>query len=169
MSDPPVFDALYACVEYNEWRGAALKKFKFQREMIYGECWAYVLDQHLSRLDPSWLKVPWITVPIHWKRYWIRGFNQTDWLLRRIKSLHVMYALQKIKNTRRQSLGHSRERMRRQTGSFRWREGVPIMPHVVLFEDVVTTMSTISEVARVCKSMGVQRVDVVTLMRTLPS
>ncbi len=110
-----------------------------------------------------------IPVPIHRDRWEERGFNQAAIIARYCGSslgIQVEHAIvQRVVNTVSQTeLSRSRRRknMRR---AFNIKETVKCS-HVAIIDDVMTTGSTVSELARLLKKSGVSRVDVWVFGRT---
>ncbi len=105
-----------------------------------------------------------IPVPLHPKRLRQRGYNQSLELAKCITKqtgIPLDYkSAQRIKNTQPQTfLTHSQQRQKNLKDAFQvtlnqnWQ-------HIVLIDDVMTTGSTVKELALMFKKIGVKRVDV---------
>ena len=75
--------------------------------------------------------------------------------------------LRKTRRTPRQAALGRKARLVNLRGAFSIRRGVKIPSHVVIVDDVLTTGSTVGECARVLKKAGAERVDVITVARSL--
>jgi ComF family protein len=109
-----------------------------------------------------------IVVPLHDARLRERGYNQALELaqpLSRALRLNLCDVLMRTRQTTAQTGLDAVQRRRNLRGAFAVREGVALPPHVALFDDVMTTGSTLRECARVLRRAGVARVDVWALAR----
>lgn len=126
--------------------------------------WLERLPQHPFASDA--LLVP---IPMHWQRYWKRGFNQTARLAQQLSQhtgLPVLRALaQPHKTPMLQGLKASTRR--RQIRNRFVVTGEVTQRHLILIDDVMTTGSTANEAARLLLRHGAARVDVWTLCRVL--
>lgn len=109
-------------------------------------------------------------VPLHWWRRWTRGYNQSEAVARELaRALGVAFAPKLLRRVRwtPQQVQPTREARRENVkGAFRTRRGARIDGKTVLVvDDVMTTGSTLSEVARALKAGGVARVVVAVLAR----
>jgi ComF family protein len=109
-----------------------------------------------------------VPVPLHSKRHRQRGFNQARELARPIRSvLDVPIADGLIARAAAAPpqaelpLDRRRQNIRNQ---FQCRHRPP--PHVAIIDDVVTSASTVAELARCLKRAGAERVDVYAVART---
>lgn len=105
-------------------------------------------------------------VPLHAKRLWWRGFNQSELLARAIFGpKKVRRLLLRRKDTRPQARLSARERARNVRGAFKTREGGLSGKKVLLFDDVFTTGATAGECARTLLSAGVGEVWLAVVAR----
>jgi len=113
-----------------------------------------------------------VPVPLHWTRLFRRRYNQAavlaqaihaaggppvgvDWLIRR-------------RRTPSQGKRNAAARERNVQGAFRANPNRAIKGRrIVLIDDVFTTGATVGECARVLRRAGAERVDVLTLSRTV--
>lgn len=108
-----------------------------------------------------------VPAPLHWRRRFSRGFNQSDLLARRIagaRRLPVIRALARVKNTASQTGLTPAQRRANLAGAFRARKRVEGM-RVLLVDDVLTTGSTADACARALKKAGARSVTVITVAR----
>lgn len=100
-----------------------------------------------------------IPVPLHKKRFKIRGFNQAELLAQNFaKSLgfECLKLLQKTKATKRQVELEGAERLKNLEGAF---SVLPMPPSlgerkIILVDDVATTGATLNECAKVLRAQG---------------
>ena len=109
-----------------------------------------------------------IPVPLHWRRHFKRGFNQSLMLangLSRVKQVPCYHrALIRQAATRPQSSLAFKQRKSNVKGAFKVKS-LPNLSHVAIIDDVLTTGMTANELAKVLKLSGVIRVDVWCLCR----
>jgi ComF family protein len=109
-----------------------------------------------------------IPVPLHWRRYYSRGFNQAADLARPL-SRHfgipiVRACLRRVRYTRPQVLLSAEERSTNIKNAFRvTRPGKIAGKNLLLIDDVITSGSTLNECARVLKKSGASTVTLLTL------
>ena len=109
-------------------------------------------------------------VPLHWWRRWTRGYNQSEAAARELaRGVGVAFAPRLLRRVRwtPQQVQPTREARRENVkGAFRTRTSARIEGRTVLVvDDVMTTGSTLGEVARVLKTGGAGRVVVAVLAR----
>jgi len=109
-----------------------------------------------------------IPVPLHWRRLWQRGYNQSQELARIVAAeLGLRVATRALKRVRagQDQIGLDRkERRRNVRGAFvatRRLDGL----RIALLDDVMTTGSTLDEIARCCRKAGARRVDAWSIAR----
>ena len=109
-----------------------------------------------------------IPVPLHKKRRWERGFNQSFEIAREIGRrggiAFASGALLKVKSTPPQTSLERRERMENVRGAYALgRKNIVAGKVVLLVDDVFTTGSTIGECARVLRRGGAADVRGLTI------
>ncbi|MEZ5356288.1 MAG: ComF family protein [Bryobacteraceae bacterium] len=109
-----------------------------------------------------------VPVPIHWRRRWMRGFNQAELLaadLSRRTGIPVAEALERRHRPAQAGLS-SAARRRNAAGAFSIAAGAALAGRkILLIDDVLTTGSTAAACASVLKRAGAARVSVLTLAR----
>jgi ComF family protein len=153
--------------------GQLIKKFKFHRSPELARTLARLLllnwlqirrEQYLNRPDVI------LAVPLQNQRCWQRGYNQSDLLARPLAHwLGCEYrpaALRRIRSTVPQQRLVARLRRRNLRGAFRCAENFSGQ-HVALLDDVVTTGSTVAEIAKLLQAQGVASLQVWCVCRTL--
>lgn len=110
-----------------------------------------------------------VPVPLHWRRYWERGYNQADALaqgLARRLSLRLAHPLQRVVATPHLARAGRAERARMMRVAFRAKATRGLQGRsVLLVDDILTTGATTGAAARVLKRAGAARVVVVVVGR----
>ncbi len=111
-----------------------------------------------------------ISVPLWQRRHWRRGFNQSDLLCQPLSRwLHCRWDSEAVTRTRATATQHflsARLRKRNLKNAFRLE--LPVQGrHMVIVDDVVTTGSTVAEIAQLLLRNGAATVRVWCLCRTL--
>jgi len=132
-------------------------------ELIWQQC-----GSRLELLQPD-VVVP---VPMHWRRRWAHGTNSAELLAERLaRHLRAPLATGLLRRTRHTAPQFSlppSERPANVRGAFAVRPGYHVREaRVLVVDDILTTCSTCSAVARVLKQRGAGHVAVVAAARTL--
>lgn len=166
LQKAPPYDRAWSPFLYAQPLEWMIHQFKFNAKLYMGRLLA---DMAIARL-PARLERPEciIPVPLHPRRLRQRGFNQSMELAHYLgTALTVPVDVRrchKIIHTEAQTGKTARQRRRNVRHAFRF-DNRPQYRHVVLLDDVITTASTVSELARVLKAQGVQRVDTWSIAR----
>ncbi len=173
IADPPPFERARAAVSYGGVARDMVQALKY-RDRTDLAPWlakwmARVGAELVAEAD---LVVP---VPLHRRRFFSRGFNQSAELGRALaKQGGVPFspsALRRVKPTRRQVGLERGEREANVRGAFRVPpEAGPAVAgrRILLVDDVYTTGATVRAAARALKRGGAGAVDVLTFARVLP-
>lgn len=109
-----------------------------------------------------------IPMPLHPSRLKQRGFNQSELLVLPLaKALSIPVdtrVCRRVKNTEHQTGKTAEQRRQNIKAAFTYTHRQEYQ-HVALFDDVVTTASSVSELSRTLLKQGVARVDVWSLAR----
>ncbi len=122
---------------------------------------AIPLDERFDAVTP---------VPLHWRKQWQRGFNQSELLARAIarrRGIAVVSALWRARSTQVQAGLSNSERRKNVAAAFRCRRAGQTLTgqRVLLIDDVMTTGSTAAACARALKQAGAARVVLATVAR----
>lgn len=109
-------------------------------------------------------------IPLHWKRKWIRGFNQSESIARELAAglqvPFVRHLLRRVRETTQQIQPTREARRENVKGAFRVLNGARLAGKAVLLvDDVMTTGSTLGEAARTLRAAGAARVVAAVLAR----
>ena len=120
-------------------------------------------DEGLPPLD---VVVP---MPLHWRRRWKRGFNQSEILARAVakkRRLPLIDAVLRVRATAVQAGLSNSNRRKNVAGAFRVPRNSKIAgKNVLLIDDVMTTGSTAAACAAALKHAGARSVTLLTLAR----
>jgi ComF family protein len=136
---------------------------KRRRHAELAELLGYIWAEHsAARLQAEACDAV-VPVPLHWRRRWWRGYNQSDTLARHLAARLGLACqprwLRRIRHTPQQTLQTPAERRTNVRGAFAAAPGTDLSGQAVLLvDDVMTTGSTCSEAARALKRAGAVRV-----------
>lgn len=169
----PPWQRLVFVDDYRPPLGDLVKRFKFSGTTALGPVLArLLLLQILTRRREGTL--PAVTmilaVPLHRHRAWRRGFNQSHqlahYLSRWLKRPYYPWGIRRTRATAIQHFLPARRRRINLRRAFRLELSVR-GHHIAIVDDVVTTGSTVAEIARLLKRNGAATVQIWCLCRTL--
>lgn len=170
ISRLPAFDYAYSLFRYEDDIIRLVHQLKFSEKITYarsiGEMLlsAFISDDYFKAEKPDCL----LPVPLHISRLRQRGFNQSIEIARVMaKRLHIPLeydAVIRQRSTTAQTGLNARQRQKNIKGAFSIVKKIN-HKHVLIIDDVVTTGSTVNELARLLKKNGVQRVGVLSIAR----
>lgn len=168
LGDPPPFDSSFVPFRYAYPLDHLVQGLKFRNELacgrVLGELFARCL---VARGAP--LPEVIVPVPLALRRYRQRGYNQASELalsIRRITGAAVRSDIAVRQRETAEQAGLDRKARRRNvSGAFAI--AAPLQArHVAILDDVVTTGSTVRELAKVLRCSGVERLEVWAIART---
>lgn len=162
-SPPPIAHSVIP-FSYQAPLDQLIMAFKFGRQLHMAPLLAGLMREARGEPADSWAVRPdcLLPVPLHPQRLRERGFNQALELARHLSPhsgipIATGLALRR-RHTATQSLLNGPARRRNMRDAFVINGTPP--PHVMLVDDVVTTGSTVNELARCLLDAGAKRVDV---------
>ncbi len=165
-SDLRGFDAAYS---YGAYEGALrdlIHLLKYDRIRTLAPRLADLLMVALPREERLDAIVP---MPLHWRRFWQRGFNQSSLLageVSRRSGLPVVRAVRRVRATAPQAGLTNAKRRANVAGAFApVRHSAVRGLRLLLVDDVMTTGATASACARALKTAGASRVIFLALAR----
>lgn len=176
MASPPPYDHVRAVMTYGHVARTVAHRLKYGRRLSL----AKVMAEQMGRLlgdeggDGEGIRDGPILVPVplHRWRIWSRGFNQSVLIAREMsrKTGHVLEPdlLRRIKSTPPMHALSRREREKVVKGAFALApdaRGRLAGRHVILVDDIWTTGATASACARLLRSAGAVRIDVICWTR----
>lgn len=115
-----------------------------------------------------------LSVPLHINKWQERGYNQAH-LIAKPFAQHLQlpydaHTLMRTKKNKSQVGQTGSQRRKNLTNAFTLTKALPSnIKHVILLDDVLTTGSTASEISKVLKYAGVDKITVVAVCLSLPS
>ena len=164
---PPHWQAMTAPLHYQGLARDFLLQLKNAnaRHLATGLC-EQTVDQLLAKAPHPQALLP---VPLHPARLVQRGYNQAHEIARcwsnRLDIPVDHRALQRLRETPAQAGLSRRQRRQNVAGAFRYRPRQHYR-HVAVVDDIITTGSTVSEIARLLQRHGVEHVEVWAVART---
>ena len=167
------FDHLFCLSPYlapfNHW----LPQFKYQGRFELASLFASLLAEQWQETHSSSSVDLVLSVPLHISKWQMRGYNQAHLIAKPFsKLLQLPYqasALARITKNTSQVGQTGKQRRKNLANAFTLNQPLTEnVKHVLLIDDVLTTGSTASEISKLLKSSGVEKVTVVTVGLTLP-
>ncbi len=159
------FDQVYTFGAYDGALRKLIHIFKFEGVRTLQRPLGTLLAQVLPR-ETSFDAI--VAMPLHWRRRWQRGFNQSELLAQEIGrrwGVPVVKAVQRKKATVPQAGLTSAQRRTNVQGAFQAKKASLTGKHVLLIDDVLTTGATASACARALKRAGASKVTFLALAR----
>ncbi|HEY8940470.1 MAG TPA: ComF family protein [Cellvibrio sp.] len=165
----PAFTRSYIAFSYEHPLDYLIHQFKYRRQLTGGKLLGDLLIEHCGRVEQPHFLVP---APIHWRKRWQRGFNQTELLARALGKSLQLPVINALRQTRYHAAQKSLGRQQRQKNL---RQSLAVNPryfpnirgaHIALVDDVVTTTATVRALSELLLKAGAQQVDIWALART---
>ena len=161
------FDAVYSFGSYEGALRKLIHLFKYDGVRPLARVFGKFLAPSIPIDDRFDIIVP---MPLHWRRRWQRGFNQSALLAREIArrlNLPLRKVVRRTRSTAAQAGLTNAKRRANVRGAFRIKSRVRLDGmRVLLVDDVLTTGATAASCARVLKRAGAASVTVLALART---
>lgn len=170
LQSPPPFDRVVAPWLYGEYFGHLIHQWKYRRDRTMTGLLAALWLQRAQAYGPVDVLVP---VPLHWRRRWLRGFNQSELLCRELLAICPTLSdcklatglVKRRRATASQSGMTARERAGNLVGAFTVRGRCDNL-RVAVVDDVLTTGATATAVATALAAAGAPYIEVWCLART---
>lgn len=132
-----------------------LKSLKYRYSIDIAERLAFYMKDFLkdNNINISDFSVTY--VPLYWKRYLYRGFNQSALIAKYIKAPYAL--LKRVKNTPQQAKLKKTERLKNVQNAFKY-SAKQVPEKVLLIDDVASTCATLNACAKELKAHGVKEV-----------
>ncbi len=168
---PPPYTATYAGYRYGGELAHALRRLKYHRRRDIARTLAPLLAPVLRRAAAhADIALP---IPLHWRRAFARGFNQSALLLvHASRDLSIPIALdimRRIRDTRAQSslpLSERQANVRNAFAIYKRHRAKIRGQRILLLDDVMTSGATMAAAARAARTAGAHSVIAVALART---
>ncbi|HFZ8996274.1 TPA: DNA utilization protein GntX [Citrobacter freundii] len=173
LQKPPPWQRLVCVSDYVPPLSLLIQALKFSRRSEVAAALArLLLLEVLNARRTTDLRLPdrLVSVPLWQRRQWRRGFNQSDLLCRPLaRWLGCAWQSQYLTRIRATATQHHLSaRLRKRNLKNAFRLELPVQGlHMVVVDDVVTTGSTVAEIAQLLLRNGAATVQVWCLCRTL--
>ncbi len=161
------FDRIIAAFTYATPLSKVLHKLKYHGQLEYSSLLSQLFWAEISKRVYELPEVI-IPVPLHPNKHKLRGFNQVYEILREFRQLNPQIPIikfKRIKDTANQALLTRNDRAENLANAFYAGNIQLTGQYVVIVDDVVTTATTVNELAKLCKNLGATKVDIWCLMR----
>lgn len=169
LKKPPSFDHSLSLFSYEQNAVSLIRQLKFNQKLACSRLLGTMLAELIEKAGTC-LPDCVLPVPLHKKRLRQRGFNQSVELARAaVKQFDLkldVRSVERMRDTQSQSGLDKKQRRKNIRDAFRLVRPVNA-GHIAIVDDVVTTTSTVNELARVLKKAGVRRVDVWSIARAV--
>lgn len=170
LQSPPPFQRVVAPWLYCEGLAQIIQRWKFGGETRLTPLLAQLWLQQAVATSPVDLLLP---VPLHWRRLWSRGFNQSELLARQLRTLAPGIGAARLdhRSVRRRRTGIAQaragaaQRFANMRDAFTAR-GRYANLRIAIVDDVLTTGATAAALAKVLQGAGASHVEVWCLART---
>ena len=169
----PFFDETYCLDRYDGILQAALHQLKYQKRIAFAhglaKAWNHIQAARLASDHTDYI----LPVPLSPEKLLTRGFNQSWELVRRIHFNQYAYKSPYVLKRHHHSNHQAGSSMVTRQGAIREMFYIDTQYRkclegktVVIFDDVMTSGATLNEIARILKTIGVERVINWVLLRT---
>ena len=164
----PFFDDSMSLFSYEKEVVGLTHQLKYHDKLAVARLFGgWLGDEAVKKFDKPDCLLP---VPLYKKRLKQRGFNQAIEISRALKKTWSIpietYLVKRVRETQSQTGLDAKQRRRNVRGAFEVRAKIE-HKHVMIIDDVVTTGSTVNELARLLKRNGVTKVSVCSIARAL--
>lgn len=162
------FDQAFSFGFYDGSLRELILLFKYSGMKPLGKRLAGLLSRALPNDEAERFDVV-VPMPLHWRRRWKRGFNQSEVLARLVAKdcgVPMTGAVRRVRPTATQAGLSNSKRRKNVAGAFQvTRKSLVTGKRVLLIDDVVTTGATAGACASVLKRAGASSVTLLTLAR----
>ena len=169
IRQPTAFDYSYSLFRYEGTVVSLIHQLKFSQKIGHAHSLGALLTEgSVEYVKKNGTPDALLPVPLHSRRLRQRGFNQSAELARSLASRWsrpVLFdEIERGRKTESQTGLNAKQREKNIRGAFTQVREIA-HEHVLIIDDVVTTGSTVNELARLLKKAGVKRVGVLSVAR----
>jgi ComF family protein len=159
------FNDIYILYDFSEEFQEIIHLLKYERCLTLGY---YFAQEIISKLHESlFQKYDAISpVPLHPIKFRERGYNQSYEIIKHLPGKNVKDLLKRKKYTVSQTKLSREERISNVANAFECQKNLHLSK-ILLFDDIITTGSTINECGKELKKCGVSQIDVLCLAAPL--
>ncbi len=162
------FDRAYSYGFYEGPLRKLIHLFKYSGIKPLGKRLAGLLSRALPGEDDAGFDAV-VPMPLHWRRRWRRGFNQSEILARLVaaeRRIRMIDVVKRVRATAVQAGLTNSNRRKNVAGAFRvFKKAQVAGQRILLIDDVMTTGATASACASALKRAGARSVTLLTLAR----
>jgi competence protein ComFC len=138
-----------------------LQLYKFEELHSLKTLFAEIINEYCLKYYPNWhLQI----IPPHWKKMYNQGWDQLKGLHKYLKNPRVDLLYRSSKKYQGQKHKNREDRWNKIQGQFKVKKRIIYIPEkVLIIDDIRTSGATLVEAARVLKSLGIARVNALTL------
>lgn len=160
---PPYFDSAHCAYGYEFPIDNFVRTLKYGQTLAHAQVLGILLARQLKQRGEERWPECFVPVPLSLERFRSRGYNQAIEIGRYVeRSLGVSMrtdAVARVRHTAEQAGLPRRTRRSNVRGAFALLHA-KVPAHVAILDDVVTTGSTVNELARLLRRAGAQRIEV---------
>lgn len=168
-----------------------LIRFKYRGAFEFSTLFGYLLAEQWHRANQYYYgdstpvtnnQFAVVAVPLHLKKWQVRGYNQAHLIAQQFAKMnqinYIEHAVGRCKETENQMGKSGRLRRKNLQNAFKLNDDIvnqwigsmdlALPKHILLIDDVVTTGSTASEIAKLFKQQGIKTVTLLTVCLSLP-
>jgi ComF family protein len=153
-----LFARAFAPFVYRNEIQTSVMRFKYGGRAEYASFYAKAIAGYGKKQLDDWRPQLIIPVPVHTRRYILRGYNQAGVLAERLgEILHVPvgeHLVTRVRNTRPQKGQTPEGRRRNMRGAFCLREDAKLPERILIVDDIYTTGTTVDALAQVLLDGG---------------
>jgi ComF family protein len=169
IKQPPAFDYSYSLFRYEGTIVSLIHQLKFSQKIGHARSLGALLAEGSAEyVSKNGLPDGLLPVPLHRRRLRQRGFNQSSELAHLLASRWsvpiMLDEVERGRKTESQTGLDAKQRKKNIRGAFTLASEITF-DHVLIIDDVVTTGSTVNELARLLKKAGVRRIGVLSVAR----
>ena len=162
-------EEIISCGYYGGVLKELILKFKYKSDFTAGDILAELLEAYITeKFDYKEYIIAYI--PLSKKSKKARGFNQCEYMARRIAGnleIESLELLIKVKETKEQKKLKKDERFENIRGAFGVKKGINIKnKKIILIDDVTTTGATLKEAGELLKKFDISDIKLLTLAKS---
>ncbi|HGJ5868405.1 DNA utilization protein GntX [Arsenophonus nasoniae] len=173
LQTPPYWHNLVAITPYIPPLSKLIQQYKFKKipQIAFILARLFLLYWQQGYRQQRWRKPDIIiAIPLHHGKHWQRGFNQASLMAKQLAYwLGCQYQINSITRTRAtlpQTQLSAKKRIQNLSNAFRIKKTFQDC-HIAVLDDVITTGTTMNEVAKLLISAGANSVQAWAICRTL--
>ena len=169
LRSPPLWQRVVCVGDYQPPLSNYIHHLKYQGHFWHAPWLAQLLAERVTQ-EPDVITC----VPLHWRRHWQRGFNQSDLLgghiAKRLGCAYQGKLFRRVRYTASQQGMNKRQRQQNLRHAFALNSSnigrLKMVQHVAIVDDVMTTGSTVRHLSQLLLDAGVKSIDIYCLCRT---